>query len=256
MKKTLIRSVSRLLNAKQRKRLRYYLTVGLEKLGVDQFPAHNELDRKLLKYIGDRKGGVFIEAGANDGLSQSNTWYLERKLGWSGLLIEPIPWIAEICRKQRNAIVESCALGGFDQEGTTTTLYYGALMTVAEDTPGSHLEEGGAKAHAESGASWVGEEAIPFESEIHALSTLLDKYSLSRVDLLSLDVEGYELNVLSGVDMDRHIIDYILVETGNLAAVDELLGSHYDRVDQLSFHDYLYRRRTEQPGLRVIHSSD
>ena len=41
-------------------------------------PALNGLDNKLEGYL-NYKNGFFIEAGANDGYSQSNTNYLEKK---------------------------------------------------------------------------------------------------------------------------------------------------------------------------------
>ena len=42
------------------------------------------MDRKLEKYL-DFRGGTFIEAGANDGIAQSNSYFLENKHGWNGV---------------------------------------------------------------------------------------------------------------------------------------------------------------------------
>src|SRR5689334_13139538 len=84
----------------------------LEQLGLVKPVSFglNGLDQALLNFIGSR-GGIFVEAGANDGLSQSNTAYLEFYLGWRGLLVEPIPELAVACRLNRpGAIVEQCAL--------------------------------------------------------------------------------------------------------------------------------------------------
>src|SRR5882672_6906915 len=75
--------------------------------------ALNDLDRKLAKYL-DYRSGTFIEAGANDGLNQSNTYWFERFRGWRGILIEAVPEKAEECRRNRplaqvfcNALVAS-----------------------------------------------------------------------------------------------------------------------------------------------------
>ena len=54
-----------------------------------KFNALNQLDKKILNYI-NFSYGFFIECGANDGVNQSNTWYLEKYLNWKGILIEPL----------------------------------------------------------------------------------------------------------------------------------------------------------------------
>ena len=37
----------------------------------------------------NQSGGFFVEAGAWDGITSSNTYFFEKELGWDGLLIEP-----------------------------------------------------------------------------------------------------------------------------------------------------------------------
>ena len=50
----------------------------------------NDLDLKLDAIL-EQRDGFYIEAGANDGLNQSNTVFFERHRGWTGLLVEPLP---------------------------------------------------------------------------------------------------------------------------------------------------------------------
>src|SRR5262245_47416510 len=72
------------------------------------------LDRRVAAYL-LRDSGVFVEAGANDGVEQSNTYVLERYRKWRGLLVEPVPELADACRRNRpNAVVECAALVPFD----------------------------------------------------------------------------------------------------------------------------------------------
>ena len=92
----------------------------------------NELDLKLKPYLNFREG-FFIEAGANDGVSQSNTLYFERYRSWKGLLIEPIPELAAQCRKNRpGCLVENCALVPFGFSEPQMAMSYCNLMSLVK----------------------------------------------------------------------------------------------------------------------------
>jgi len=65
------------------------------------FEPHTALfgmDRVITEKLPFRRG-VFVEVGANDGVAQSNTYFLGRRRGWTGILIEPVPWLAKIARR-------------------------------------------------------------------------------------------------------------------------------------------------------------
>ncbi|MDE0867077.1 MAG: FkbM family methyltransferase [Rubripirellula sp.] len=63
------------------------------------------------------------------------------------------------------------------------------------------------------------------------------------VDLLSLDVEGYELSVLQGLDFERHAPSWLLIEARFRKEIDDYLAPRYEVAEELSHHDILYRRR-------------
>lgn len=74
---------------------KYSITLGggkynLENVSLDYDPSmgQSQIIRKLFK---EKKDGFFVECGALDGETRSNTLYLERYLKWSGLLIEGDP---------------------------------------------------------------------------------------------------------------------------------------------------------------------
>ena len=75
------------------------------------------------------------------------------------------------------------------------------------------------------------------------LSSVIDEVGAPPVDLLSLDVEGYESEVLAGLDFDRHAPRYILAEVDMRSArehVERILRERYHAVDTFSPHDVLY----------------
>ena len=215
----------------------------MEALGSDRFSyaALNGLDRQLISYI-KTTNGFFIEAGANDGFSQSNTYYLERFRNWRGLLIEPIPELYELCRRFRaRSIVYNCMLGKRGSDGQSARMYYSDLMSVAENAVGlatTPLE------HAKRGTMYFEGDVFDVIVPVRTLDSILTEIQPARIDLLSLDVEGSELDVLDGLDMDMYPPEHILIETRAREMVDVLLKPRYDLLACLSCHDYLYRRRS------------
>jgi FkbM family methyltransferase len=204
------------------------------------------LDRRLQEYV-DYRGGFFIEAGANDGLQQSNTYWLERLRGWRGLLVEAVPELARACRRNRpGSIVYDVALVA-DGSVTEITMKTAGLMSIVSGALGSETEDA---AHVAKGIAVQGGAAAvqPREIRVRArtLTSILEEVRPERIDLLSLDVEGYETEVLWGLDLARFRPRYILVESRSVEATDAVLCGCYERIAQLSHHDYLYVDRTLQ----------
>jgi FkbM family methyltransferase len=199
-----------------------------------------QLDVKLAMHVKDT-GGFFVEAGANDGISQSNTLFYARYRGWRGLLIEPVPELAARCRVLRpESIVEEAALVGPDHASPTIGMRFAHLMSVVEGARGSEAED---RRHAELGRQLQGIGGYELEVPARTLSSILDAHGVRDVDLLSLDLEGYEPAALRGLDLERHRPAWVLVETWERAAIDEIVGPWYVPVAELSERDVLYRRR-------------
>ena len=69
----------------------------------------SNLDNKLSKYL-NYKNGFYIELGANDGVFASNTYYLQKKLNWNGILIEPSPNLFTRCKKIEEIRIRFCVM--------------------------------------------------------------------------------------------------------------------------------------------------
>jgi len=79
---------------------RYYKLDNIDKK-LKKYYALDDIDKKLEKYL-NYNNGFFIEVGANDGINQSNTYYLEKERNWRGILIEPAPNNYISCKKNRS----------------------------------------------------------------------------------------------------------------------------------------------------------
>jgi FkbM family methyltransferase len=217
-----------------------------ERLGSDRysFPAYDSLDRKLAVYLPDR-GGTFVEAGAYDGYLASNTYWFERFRGWGGVLIEPLPEPAEIARRERpRSQVFQCALVPPEYAGTHVTLRYGGAMSVlagAWDGEGEGEED-----HARAGARLHRRDTFTLDVPARRLSDVLDEAAVTQIDLITLDIEGFEAAALRGLDLDKHGPRFLLVEMlrekQDRPAIESILGCRYQHVELLSSRDHLYRR--------------
>jgi FkbM family methyltransferase len=216
---------------------------AFESFGSDAYsrPSLHDLDIKLEKYLPDRNG-FFIEAGANDGFHQSNTYYFERFRDWHGILIEGIPELYRKCAIERSkSKVFNCALVASDYQESHITMTYSNLMSIAEGARGSKEAD---TAHIKDGVNrqWLVE---PYQIQVPArtLTSILDECQVEKIDLFSLDVEGYELNVLKGIDFDKYQPNWMLIEAWQRQEIDSYLQPLYEPVAKISYHDVLYKSK-------------
>lgn len=202
-------------------------------------PALHEMDVKLDTII-DRDDGFFVEAGANDGFTQSNTYWLERFRGWRGLLVEPIPELAaEAALSRPLATVKQCCLVSASDTRRQVPMLFGDLMSMVDGARESSWPSLGTV------LGW--RDAYELSVEARTLSSLLEELGAPEVDLLSLDVEGFERQVLEGLDLNRHAPRYLLVEIHDRERdrppLDDVLGDRYVEHSWISPLDLLYVRR-------------
>lgn len=200
----------------------------------------NNLDQKIFKYLPVGKG-IFIEAGANDGINQSNTYFLERNHGWTGILVEPIPRLYERCKRARpqSRVVNAALVGPENQDKDITILDLG-LMSVVDGSLGGGEPE---KTHIEFGRSFSGRKFAKSIATGVTLSKLIDEHGSNQIAFLSLDLEGYELEALKGLDLERHQPSCILVETKQLDEVYSIIGHRYELLEKITHHDYIFGLR-------------
>lgn len=198
------------------------------------FSQHGE-DAYVLNAFGSR--GVYVDVGANDPHRLSNTYALYRA-GWRGLTIEPIRSLVDRHKKLRPHDKQVLA-------GVGVTDGVAASFHVLDPHVLSTFDEVTARAYIEAG---LAKPLATYDVPIRRLSTLIDEAGFVDIDLLSVDVEGYELETLSGLDFERHRPRMIILEA--LSAVGEnqkagqvrelLAENRFEMVDRLGANE-VYR---------------
>lgn len=219
---------------------------------VRQSFSPDGLDVKMLPYINFRRG-FFVEAGANNGISQSNTLFFEKYLGWRGLLVEAIPALAEKCRHNRpKSVVENCALVGFDHPGTTVEMCFCNLMSFVKGAFGCEEAD---ERHLAQGRAFLkgGQQPHTLVVPARPLAQILAARGIDRIDFMSLDVEGAEVDVLRGIDFSAVTPAHLLVEVRHAKreTIEQILKPHYDVAEVFTsnaeYADILYRAKRNAP---------
>lgn len=161
-----------------------------------QYGQDEVIDREL---FGGRRGGVFVDIGAHDGVSFNNTVFFERSLGWTGLCVEPIPAVfAELQRNRSAVCIPACiARSKGVREFLRVTGYAEMLSGITDVYDPRHMERIRKEVTESNGT--MDTIQVPCER----LDVLLEEHGFPSVDLLSIDVEGAELEVLQSFDLRR-----------------------------------------------------
>lgn len=116
------------------------------------------------------------------------------------------------------------------------------LMSIVD---GALKSKSADKSHLKTAVEVQHDVDVPYDIQVptRTLTSILDECEVTEIDLFSLDVEGYELNVLKGLDFSKYRPKYMLIEARFKAEIDEYLADLYTEVDQLSIYDFLYQRK-------------
>jgi len=176
-------------------------------------------DCLLWALFGNQRMGFFVDVGAFDGVHLSNSFSFEQQ-GWRGICVEAHPAFAERCKRNRpGSICLQAACVADEHAGQVQLLVepLGLLSGIrADETPDL------AGRYARRGMKFPGfsTESVPART----LNSILSEHLPAgrSIDFLSIDVEGTELDVLQGIDLERFPVRAILVEANTPAASEQL----------------------------------
>ena len=158
--------------------------------------SQNDEERVILDYFGDFKG-TFLDLGANDGLTLSNTYALAER-GWMGVLVEPSPMaFGALAYNYANTrfIVYQLALGKYN--GVFPFYESGTLLNQGDAALVSTLNKSNKNKF---------EKVVDYH-EVEVECMTWDKFIIEcpvkHFDFISMDIEGSELDVLPLMDLSK-----------------------------------------------------
>lgn len=191
-------------------------------------------DRWVLQRLGNKRGGYFVEFGATDGILLSNTYLLETRYDWTGIVAEPNPQYASHLRLNRHCTVGYDCISGRSGDIVDFVLAkeYGGMADYA----GNDKHLGRRDAYAKLGNV--------MQVETISLQDFLEKYDAPReIDYLSIDTEGSELSILQNFPLQDWDIRCITIEHNhgpNKNPIRRLLSNFGYRWQEAQWDDWFY----------------
>jgi FkbM family methyltransferase len=196
--------------------------------------SQNDEELIIRDYFQDRRGGTFLDVGANDYKANSTTYYLEERLGWGGVAIDAIADYAEGYRKFRP---KTTFVPMFVSDVADRTVDFYVVSANRRLSSGS-LEV--ANDHEREG---LGHTTIKVPTT--TLNAVLDHVHVTHIDFVSLDIEMYEPMALAGFDIDRFRPELLCVEAhppvaqavlNYMAEHDYVVVARYLNLDPLNLY--------------------
>ena len=205
----------------------YYSQSGQDKYLVEEIFKH-------------KKNGVFFDIGAHDGISYSNTYFLEKELGWTGICVEPQDQNFLLLEKNRKCIkLHGCI---FDVEGNLKFLkVHGPsemLSGILSSYDKRHLER------AKKEVALLGSKIEIIKIKTFLFNKVCKKYNIKHIDFLSIDTEGSEENIIKSIDFNAINIMVIAVENNyNKNNIQKYLESYGYVLHKTLVEDTIFIKR-------------
>ena len=167
-----------------------------------RFYSQYSEDSLLWKIFKGKKSGLCIEIGSYNGVDTSNTLFFE-KVGWKCILVEPIKELCQQAKEFRKCtIVNAAVISQENQKSVPFNLVKGIETLSFTTTDPRHIQriknEGGK----------IEKRMVPAIT----MKKLIQRYNVKRIDFITIDTEGSELEVLKGFDLNRTRPRFLIVE--------------------------------------------
>jgi FkbM family methyltransferase len=188
------------------------------------YHAQCEQDRIVDFALAKKTNGVFVDIGAHDGVTLSNTLFFEQERLYTGLCIEPNPDVFARLIRNRHCSCENYAIAEKDKQLTYRKIkgHYLVEMLggILEFMSDEHIQ------HIQDSIKVYGGEIEDFPIQCRNINNMLRNNKITDIDFLYIDTEGAEVLILKSIDFSYFKIRLMSVEDNHKKEVDALLKAH------------------------------
>ena len=197
-------------------------------------------DKYLDTLFKKKSNGTFVDIGAHDGVTFSNSYFFEKERNWKGICVEPIPEIFSKLDETRNCIkINGCIS---DQTGTEKFLRVKGeyvdtemLSGLVKDYDSRHLER------IDREIKEYGGSKEEIEVKCFDINQLLKENNIHQVDFFTIDTEGNEMKILKTIDFDIFLVE----NNYQTEEMNEFMSAKgFKRIRKIG-HDDVYRNQTK-----------
>jgi len=206
-------------------------------IGPPVAPAASDLRPQAVAQVGqdfwvagevfnEKREGFFVDCGAADGLTISNTALLEQQFGWTGICIEAdTAYYQALCRNRRATCIHACLDGEVREvEFCQRQLLGGIVGTGLDNAPAAGVASG-----------------PTIRLRTRTLADILAACGApATIDYLSMDVEGAEERILLGFPFEQYVFRCITIERPKAALRARLSRQGYVVVKEIPGLDVFY----------------
>lgn len=198
---------------------------------LEQAPLYSQGREEVIirHFFQDERGGLFVDIGCYHWKDASTTYYLEEKLGWSGIAVD----------------AQDKLRRGYEANRKNTK-FFSYFVSEKSNLKQPFYVAGpvssGSKDHLEKFPRLAGQGQTPsaISVETISLNDLLEGNGIEEIDFLSIDVEGFERNVLDGFNIDKYKPRLACVSAGpsvRKEVIDYFDKGGYEPIPRYSDHD-------------------
>jgi FkbM family methyltransferase len=182
-------------------------------LKATSFYSQNFEDVLLARCFAHLDHGFYIDVGAQDEEADSVTRYFYER-GWEGINIEPVSEFAESFRCRDRDVTINCAAGSEESIQPMSVSLHSGLSSFSEKNAKS--------------AEHIGIILEKRDIQIRSLNSIIEDLGIEKkqFEFLKIDVEGFELDVINGIDLLRYRPRIILCEVTEPNTLEKVSSFH------------------------------